>query len=103
MTARARRSVIGLEEDAMQFHATSRPHRHLRLEHTGAVWTAGMILLCLTIAGVSAPEAATPPSGTLSIAQPSVTWTGSITGVGTGENTCVDGVSCDSFEVILAP
>src|SRR5439155_10790170 len=33
---------------------------------------------------------------------PSVTWTGSIFGAGTGENTCVDGVSFDSFEVVLA-
>src|SRR5262249_6802703 len=34
---------------------------------------------------------------------PSVTWTGSISGAGSGENTCVNGVSCDSFQVILAP
>ena len=47
--------------------------------------------------------AATPPSGTLDNAHPTVTWTGSIHGAGSGENTCVDGVSCDSFQVILAP
>ncbi|HEV8479168.1 MAG TPA: sialidase family protein [Candidatus Eisenbacteria bacterium] len=48
-------------------------------------------------------HAATPGSGTVSLGNPSVTWSGSISGAGSGENTCVDGVSCDSFQVTLAP
>ncbi len=47
--------------------------------------------------------AATPGGATLSNPAPSASWTGSITGAGTGENTCVNGVSCDSFQVTLAP
>jgi len=47
--------------------------------------------------------AATPGSGTVSLANPTVTWSGSVTGAGSGENTCVNGVSCDSFQVTLAP
>lgn len=48
---------------------------------------------------------AMPPSGTLDLAHPSVSWTGSVTGAvsGVGELGCVDGVSCDSFQVILSP
>jgi len=48
-------------------------------------------------------QAATPGSGTVSLANPSVSWSGSISGAGSGENTCIDGVSCDSFQVVLAP
>lgn len=50
-------------------------------------------------------RAATPPSGSLSNSTPSCSWTGSITGVVTevGETACVDGVSCDSFQVVLQP
>src|SRR5260221_3633533 len=52
----------------------------------------GLALALLT----AAPSfAATPPSGTLDNAHPTVTWTGSIHGAGSGENTCVDRVSCD--------
>ena len=47
--------------------------------------------------------AATPSSGTLNSSTPTVTWSGSISGVGTGENTCVNSVSCDSFRVELQP
>jgi len=60
------------------------------------------VVLLLLLAAARA-HAATPPSGALSLAHPTVTWTGSITGAGSGENTCVDGVSCDSFQVTLAP
>jgi len=56
----------------------------------------------LLILGARAAPAATPGSGTLSGSNPSVTWTGSIFGAGSNENTCIDGVSCDSFEVVLA-
>lgn len=73
--------------------APERPHVALV-----ATWS-----LCCIFFAVSTSGAATPPSGTLSPSNPSVTWSGSITGAGTGENTCVDGVSCDSFQVILAP
>jgi hypothetical protein len=48
-------------------------------------------------------RAATPGSGTLSNGSPTANWTGSISGAGTGESTCIDGVSCDSFQVILQP
>lgn len=63
-----------------------------------------MLALFLGLAFVShAARAATPGSGTVSPGNPSVSWTGSITGAGSGENTCVNGVSCDSFMVVLAP
>jgi hypothetical protein len=65
-----------------------------------------LIMACaitVAVALVSTAHAATPGSGTISLGNPSVTWTGSITGAGSGENTCVDGVSCDSFQVILDP
>src|SRR5262249_44450510 len=42
-------------------------------------------------------------NGTISNSNVSVTWTGSISGAGSGENTCINGVSCDSFKVTLAP
>lgn len=59
------------------------------------------LFLWLMLAG--AAHAATPGEGHLSLATPSVSWSGSVTGAGSGENTCVDGVSCDSFQVVLAP
>jgi len=62
-----------------------------------------LLVAFLAIACVPGARAATPPSGTLSPGNPSVSWTGSITGFGTGEATCVDGVSCDSFQVIVQP
>lgn len=47
--------------------------------------------------------AATPGQGTLDLTHPTATWTGTIFGAGSGENTCVNGVSCDSFEIVLQP
>src|SRR5436190_1080133 len=62
------------------------------------------ILAFAGIAYVATPaSAATPSSATLSPSSPSATWTGSIFGAGSGESSCVDGVSCDSFQVVLAP
>ena len=61
------------------------------------------LLLCALSLTAALAHAATPGSGTLSNATPTLHWTGSISGAGTGENTCVDGVSCDSFQVVLAP
>src|SRR5438874_944350 len=63
------------------------------------------ITLALLFLSVAPSFAATPASGTLDNAHPTVTWTGSITGAvtGVGEVGCVDGVSCDSFQVVLAP
>lgn len=62
-------------------------------------------LALLALAASSRVHAATPPSGTISSSNPSTSWTGSVTGTvtGVGELACVDGVSCDSFQVILAP
>lgn len=54
-------------------------------------------------ASLRTAHAATPPGGTLGPSSPSLNWTGSISGAGSGENTCVNGVSCDSFRVELAP
>ena len=47
--------------------------------------------------------AATPGGATLSNSNVSVTWTGTPSGAGSGEATCINGVSCDSFQVTLAP
>src|SRR2546430_417694 len=77
----------------------SRPPRSrlLRFLFVSFIVLASMLLTSVLV------HAATPGSGTLSPGNSSVTWTGSITGAGSGENTCVNGVSCDSFEVVLAP
>jgi hypothetical protein len=61
----------------------------------------GLMFLVLLLA--TPARAATPSGTTLSSAHLSEAWTGSISGAGSGENTCVNGVSCDSFQVVLAP
>lgn len=68
-----------------------------------ASFAASLLIVLAFAAPVPRALASTPGSGTLSAGNPTLTWTGSITGAGSGENTCVDGVSCDSFEVVLAP
>ncbi len=64
---------------------------------------ASWILFLALASSAAVSRASTPGSATLNPSNPSATWTGSITGAGTGENTCVNGVSCDSFQVTLAP
>src|SRR5438034_540103 len=92
------------EEEVMPgFRTTTdgrpRAPRHV---HTVPAITAAFLAV---VGAIPAAFAATPPSGTLSNASPMVAWTGSVTGfvTGVGEIGCVDGVSCDSFQVILAP
>jgi hypothetical protein len=75
--------------------------RRARLSATPILRAASLAVLSLAFAVYA--RAATPGSGTISLGMPSVSWTGSITGAGSGENTCVNGVSCDSFKVVLAP
>ena len=76
-----------------------------RTHHASSPRAARSVLFVLLFAalGASTALAATPGGDTLSAAHPTGTWTGSISGAGTGEGTCVDGVSCDSFKVVLAP
>jgi hypothetical protein len=62
-----------------------------------------VLAILLGLSAVPAVRAATPSGGTLSLANPTLNWTGTPSGAGSGENTCVDGVSCDSFRVELAP
>ena len=65
---------------------------------------SSLIALAVALVLVARPApAATPGSVTISNGSPSGTWTGTISGAGTGENTCIDGVSCDSLLITLAP
>src|SRR5207237_6969626 len=85
-----------------------RSTRRLRFGNASVRAFALPLAWCAALAWtlIAAPGgAATPPSGTLDATHPSVSWTGSVTGfiTGVGEVACVDGVSCDSFEVIVQP
>jgi flagellar hook capping protein FlgD len=77
------------------------PQRVFTRSNLALVAAALAALVLLLVASLA--RAATPGSGTIDLTHPQVTWTGSITGAGSGENTCVNGVSCDSFKVVLAP
>ncbi len=74
-----------------------------RVTRRHPLWMLPVLGVLAMLAAAPASRASTPSSGTLSPTNPSVSWTGSIFGAGSGENTCVDGVSCDSFQVVLAP
>src|SRR5262245_48385045 len=62
-----------------------------------------VITMVLLVTLTASARAATPGSGTVSLGHPAATWSGSASGAASGENTCIAGVSCDSFQVTLAP
>ena len=76
------------------------PARHAGLLRRGLV-------LCGITAGLMASIAAaapTPSSGTLSTANPSLTWAGGlIFGANLDESTCNENVTCETFTLTLAP
>lgn len=82
----------------MRTHDTSKRPPARSRAFAIAAWIHLFVILAATTS-----FGATPGSGTLSTGTPTATWTGSVTGAGSGENTCIDGVSCDSFQVVLAP
>jgi BNR/Asp-box repeat. len=49
--------------------------------------------------------AANPPTGTITVASPPLTWVGTASGTGdvNGESTCVEGVTCDTFTLTVDP
>lgn len=65
-----------------------------------------LLFVCATLlAGGGALRAASPASGTLSPTSGPLSWSG-FTGVGAspeGELTCVEGVTCDTFTLTIAP
>ncbi|NNF07725.1 MAG: hypothetical protein HKN21_13260, partial [Candidatus Eisenbacteria bacterium] len=66
----------------------------------GAVALALLISIC----GFQPTFAATPSSGTLDSGTTYLSWTGgNISGANSDESTCVDGVTCETFTLKLAP
>ena len=60
--------------------------------------------LATALVAFGAAQAATPSSGTLSTITPSLTWTGApIGGANVDETTCVEGTTCDTYTLTLAP
>lgn len=60
-----------------------------------------MALSCLV--AVAPLRAAEPPSGTISPASPPVMWDGTAAGgVSNGEDTCVEGVNCDTYTLTVS-
>ena len=75
-------------------------HHDLRRAAPTSLYAA---LLCIFCAP-GAAMAASPPAGTLSQGNPSVTWTGApIAGANLDESTCQEGVTCDTYTLRLAP
>ena len=83
-----------------------RLHVSLRLGDCGLrIWTAVALAFGAACALSVLVRAATPATGTLSAASPTIAWDGPTTGGASpdGEVTCVDGANCDTFTLKIAP
>src|SRR5437870_12428467 len=80
-----------------QHSSAARPARRIGLLLPPA------LAMCLALLGAGPAWAATPASGTLSLGNPSLSWTSTIFGAGSGENTCQNGTTCDTFTITVAP
>ena len=83
--------------------------RALLLLASVACVAAALLFLSPRLRAIRTAEAANPPSGTIAQTGPVTpfpgTWTGTATGTGANahEADCVEGVSCDTFRLTVAP
>src|SRR5262245_21989240 len=84
-------------------HPAAPSSREFSVLHRPAARLAFLLAILLLAIASGPAGAATPFTGTLSNATPTLTWTSTIAGAGSGENTCVNGTSCDTFQIVVAP